>query len=107
MVNSVFSDDRCYATGPDLGGGAIRATGMDMSIPVYIVSDTFTGNSCSNGAALSGLFANFAVYNSLMTATRRSARAPTRPSQGPRAAAAVARFTPTAPVTTCWWAAPR
>ena len=32
VVNSVFSGDRCYATGPDLGGGAIRATGMDMSI---------------------------------------------------------------------------
>jgi hypothetical protein len=70
VVNSVFSGDRCYATGPDLGGGAIRATGMDMSIPVYIVSDTFTGNSCSNGAALSGLFANFAVYNSLMTGNK-------------------------------------
>ncbi len=70
VVNSVFSGDRCYATGPDLGGGAIRATGMDMSIPVYIVNDTFTGNSCSNGAALSGLFANFAVYNSLMTGNK-------------------------------------
>ena len=67
VVNSVFTGDRCYASGPDLGGGAIRATGMDLSIPVYITNDTFTGNSCSNGAALSGLFANFAVYNSLMT----------------------------------------
>jgi hypothetical protein len=70
VVNSVFSGDRCYATGPDLGGGAIRATGMDMSIPVYIVNDTFTGNSCSNGAALSGLYADFAVYNSLMTGNK-------------------------------------
>ena len=35
--------------------------------PVYITHDTFTGNSCSNGAALSGLFANFYVVNSLMT----------------------------------------
>jgi hypothetical protein len=69
VVNSVFSGDRCYATGPDLGG-AIRATGMDMSVPVYIVNDTFTGNSCSNGAALSGLYANFAVYNSLLTGNR-------------------------------------
>jgi hypothetical protein len=70
VVNSVFSGDRCYASGPDLGGGAIRATGMDMSVPVYIVNDTFTGNSCSNGAALSGLYANFAVYNSLMTGNK-------------------------------------
>jgi hypothetical protein len=43
---------------------------MDMSIPVYIVDDTFAGNSCSNGAALSGLFANFAVYDSLMTGNK-------------------------------------
>jgi hypothetical protein len=67
VVNSVFTGDQCYASGPDLGGGAIRATGMDMQVPVYITNDTFTGNSCSNGAALSGLYANFAVYNSLMT----------------------------------------
>jgi hypothetical protein len=67
VVNSVFAGDQCYASGPDLGGGAIRATGMDMQVPVYITNDTFTGNSCSNGAALSGLYANFAVYNSLMT----------------------------------------
>jgi hypothetical protein len=70
VVNSVFTGDRCYSTGPDLGGGAVRATGMYMQAPVYIVNDTFTGNSCSNGAALSGLFANFAVYNSLMTGNK-------------------------------------
>jgi hypothetical protein len=67
VVNSEFTGDRCYASGPDLGGGAIRATGMYLQVPVYITNDTFTGNSCSNGAALSGLDANFAVYNSLMT----------------------------------------
>jgi hypothetical protein len=67
VVNSVFTGDRCYASGPDLGGAAIRATGMYMQVPVYITNDTFTGNSCSNGAALSGLYANFAVYNSLMS----------------------------------------
>jgi hypothetical protein len=66
VVNSVFTGDQCYATGPDLGGGAIRATGMYMQDPVYITNDTFTDNSCSNGAALSGLYANFAVYNSRM-----------------------------------------
>ena len=70
VVDSVFTGDQCYASGPDLGGGAIRATGMDMQVPVYITHDTFTGNSCSNGAALSGLYANFAVYNSLMTGNK-------------------------------------
>jgi hypothetical protein len=65
VVNSAFTDDRCYASGPDLGGGAIRALGMWTGNAVYITRDTFSGNSCSNGAALSGLFAHFAVYNSL------------------------------------------
>jgi hypothetical protein len=36
VVNSEFTSDRCYASGPDLGGGAIRATGMYLQVPVYI-----------------------------------------------------------------------
>jgi hypothetical protein len=70
VVNSTFTDDRCYPSGPDLGGGAIRALGMYMGSPVYITDDTFTGNSCSNGAALSGLFANFDVINSVLTGNK-------------------------------------
>jgi hypothetical protein len=70
VVNSAFIDNRCYKTGPDLGGGAVRALGMYPRTPVYVNHDTFTGNSCSNGAALSGLFANFYVVNSLMTNNR-------------------------------------
>jgi hypothetical protein len=67
VVNSDFADNGCYQYGPDLGGGAIRAYGMDMNTPVYITDDTFTGNKCSNGGALSGLYANFVVINSLLT----------------------------------------
>jgi hypothetical protein len=67
VVNSTFTGNRCFASGPDLGGGAVRAVGMSLASPVYITGDTFTGNSCSNGGALSGLFANFDVSNSLMT----------------------------------------
>ena len=70
VVNSAFVDNRCYEDGPDLGGAAIRAYGMYMGIPVYITHDTFSGNSCSNGAALSGLFANFDVINSLLTGNK-------------------------------------
>jgi len=68
VVNSTFLDNRCYAYGPDLGGAAIRAYGMYMGNSVYITHDTFTGNTCSNGGALSGLYANFYVTNSLLTA---------------------------------------
>jgi len=70
VVNSAFIGNRCYQYGPDLGGAAIRATGMYMSSPVYITHDTFSGNSCSNGAALSGLYANFDVINSLLTGNK-------------------------------------
>jgi hypothetical protein len=70
VVNSAFLDNRCYQAGPDLGGAAIRAFGMYMGSPVYITHDTFTGNTCSNGAALSGLYANFDVTNSLMTGNK-------------------------------------
>jgi hypothetical protein len=68
VVHSAFLDNRCYADGPDLGGAAIRAYGMYMSSPIYITQDLFSGNACSNGAALSGLYANFYVTNSLFTA---------------------------------------
>ena len=70
VVNSAFAGNSCFATGPDLGGGAVRAVGMYPASPVYITGDTFTGNSCSNGGALSGLFAQFDVINSLMTGNK-------------------------------------
>ena len=70
VVNSAFLDNRCYAYGPDLGGGAIRVYGMYMGTPVYITHDIFSGNICSNGGALSGLYANFDVTNSLLTANK-------------------------------------
>jgi hypothetical protein len=70
VVNSAFLDNRCYQYGPDLGGGAIRAYGMYTGSPVYITHDTFSGNTCSNGSALSGLWANFDVTNSLLTANK-------------------------------------
>jgi hypothetical protein len=70
VVNSTFLDNRCYASGPDLGGGAIRAVGMYLGSPVYIAGDTFSGNSCSNGGALSGLYAAFDVINSALTSNK-------------------------------------
>lgn len=67
VVNSDFVGNSCYQFGPDLGGGAIRALGMDMHTPVYLTDDTFHGNKCSNGGAVSGLYANFVVINSLLS----------------------------------------
>jgi hypothetical protein len=70
VVNSTFTGNSCYPSGPDLGGGAIRAVGMYQASPVYITGDTFSGNSCSNGGALSGLFARFDIINSLLTGNK-------------------------------------
>jgi len=63
-VNSRFIDNRCYANGPDLGGGAIRALAQYENRPVYITNDTFTGGRCSNGGALSSIQVQWNVLNS-------------------------------------------
>ena len=63
-VNSRFTGNRCYRYGPDLGGGAIRALAQYQNRPVYITRDTFTGNRCSNGAALSSISVQWDVLNS-------------------------------------------
>jgi hypothetical protein len=64
-VNSRFIDNRCYAYGPDLGGGAIRALAQYENRPVYITDDTFSGGSCSNGGALSSIEVQWDVLNSV------------------------------------------
>jgi hypothetical protein len=63
-VNSRFVDNRCYAYGPDLGGGAIRALAQYKNRPVYISNDTFRGGRCSNGGALSSIQVQWDVLNS-------------------------------------------
>jgi hypothetical protein len=63
-VNSRFLDNRCYADGPDLGGGAIRALAQYHNRAVYITGDSFTGGSCSNGGALSSISVQWDVLNS-------------------------------------------
>ena len=63
-VNSRFLDNRCYAYGPDLGGGAIRALAQYQNRPIYITHDTFTGGRCSNGGALSSISVQWDVLNS-------------------------------------------
>ena len=63
-VNSRFIDNRCYAYGPDLGGGAIRALAQFENHPVYITNDTFRGGRCSNGGALSSISVQWDILNS-------------------------------------------
>jgi hypothetical protein len=63
-VNTTFLDNRCYAFGPDLGGGAIRALAQYQNRPVYITNDTFRGGRCSNGGALSSISVQWDIFNS-------------------------------------------
>ena len=63
-VNSRFVSNRCYAYGPDLGGGAIRALAQYQNRPVYITGDTFRGGRCSNGGALSSIQVQWDIFNS-------------------------------------------
>ena len=67
VVNSRFLNNRCYQSGPDLGGAAIRALAQYRNRPVYITRDTFSGGRCSNGGALSSIGVSWVVTNSMMT----------------------------------------
>jgi len=72
VVGCRFFGNRCDATGPDLGGGAVRALSQSQGLPVLVVGTTFggapgLGNVCSNGGALSSIGVSWTVVNSLFT----------------------------------------
>jgi len=71
-VNSVFTNNLCDSTGPDVGGGAVRVLSMFQNRPVYVVQSTFgggagLGNRCSNGGALSSIGVSYSIYNSVLS----------------------------------------
>jgi hypothetical protein len=70
VVNSRFTDNRCYGNGPDLGGAAIRALMQYDNRPVYVTDSTFTGGVCSNGGALSSIGVSWTVLNSVLSRNR-------------------------------------
>ncbi len=72
IVNSVFTNNRCESTGPDMGGGAVRVLDMFQDRPVFVVQSTFgggagLGNTCSNGGAISSIGVSWSIYNSVMS----------------------------------------
>jgi hypothetical protein len=81
IVDTVFRDNRCDRTGPDLGGAAVRALSQYHGLPVYVVDSTFAGGRCSNGAALSSIGVSWSVYNSTFRDNRAIGRGanPQRP----------------------------
>jgi hypothetical protein len=74
VVNSTFTGNRCDATGPDLGGAGVRALSQYHGRPVYVVGSRFTGNLCSNGAALSSIGVSWTVLNSVFINNRATGR---------------------------------
>jgi hypothetical protein len=74
VVNSVFSGNRCDRTGPDLGGGAVRALSQYHGRPVYVIGSRFSANVCSNGAALSSIGVSWTVINSRFARNRAIGR---------------------------------
>ena len=66
-VNSRFINNRCYAYGRDLGGGAIRALAQYKNRPIFITDDSFNGGRCSNGGAPSSISAQWDVLNSVFS----------------------------------------
>jgi hypothetical protein len=70
IVRSKFVGNRCDRTGPDLGGGAVRALSQHDDEPVTVVRSTFTDGVCSNGAALSSIGVSWSIYNSVFTHNR-------------------------------------
>ncbi len=67
VIDSTFTANRCDSTGPDLGGAALRVLSQYQNLPVVVATSTFTGNVCSNGAALSSIGVSWQVYDSVFT----------------------------------------
>jgi hypothetical protein len=72
IVNSRFFHNACDATGPDVGGAAVRVLSQYNGEPVYVTHSTFGGaegfgNSGSNGGGLSSIGVSYTVLNSLFS----------------------------------------
>ena len=74
IVRSRFTGNRCDPTGPDLGGGAVRALSQYHDQPVYVTHSTFTRGVCSNGAGLSSIGVSWSIFNSVFTHNRAIGR---------------------------------
>jgi hypothetical protein len=75
VVNARFFNNVCADTGPDVGGGALRAMQQFEGLPVYVVNSTFggepgLGNQCSNGGALSSIGVSWTILNSRLSYNR-------------------------------------
>jgi hypothetical protein len=74
IEDSTFVGNRCDRTGPDLGGGAVRALSQYRDLPLRVVRSTFRDNVCANGGALSSIDVSWDVVSSTFTGNRAIGR---------------------------------
>jgi hypothetical protein len=72
IINSVFINNRCDPTGPDIGGASVRVFSQYNDLPVYVVNSTFGGgptfsNTCSNAGGISSIGVSWTIINSLFS----------------------------------------
>jgi hypothetical protein len=67
VLDSVFTNNQCDPTGPDLGGAALRVLSQFEGLPVIVATSTFSGGVCSNGSAISSIGVSWQIYNSLFS----------------------------------------
>ncbi len=73
VVDSRFIGNRCDASGPDIGGAALRVLSQSGGQPVYVVDSTFggpaatDGGRCSNGGALSSIGVSWVILDSVFS----------------------------------------
>ncbi len=72
IINAKFAGNVCADTGPDIGGGAVRAFQQYDQLPIYVVNSTFggaegQGNIGSNGGALSSIGVSWTVLNTVIS----------------------------------------
>jgi hypothetical protein len=67
VLDTIFTNNQCDPTGPDLGGAALRVLSQYQGLPVIIATSTFSGGVCSNGSAISSIGVSWQIYNSVFT----------------------------------------
>ena len=74
ILDSTLTHNRCDATGPDIGGGAVRALSQYDSLPVEVGGSHFNDNACSNGGALSSIGVSWTIADSRFISNRAIGR---------------------------------
>jgi hypothetical protein len=82
IVGSTFVGNRCDRTGPDLGGGAVRALSQYHGRPVTVARSTFRRGVCSNGSALSSIGVSWSISDSVFADNRAIGRGANPAEQG-------------------------